>query len=315
VSRLRRAGSLAAKIGVSAAAFWLISRQVRGHELVRAFAGVRLWLLAAGAFMYLAGQLVTSHRWRLIANALGFPHGELEIARIYFIGMFFNLFGPATVGGDVVRGLYLAERDGRRVVALNSVLFDRLAGLVMLIFVAAVTLAGFGRFGLPPALVVVTLAAGIGLTAGWWLVPGLARRLLAPRNRIRRVVDNDLGPLWRDRSLLAKTAVVSLVFHIWQILALMVIGYAAGVHVPWAYYFICHPLVTVLGAMPVSLAGIGIRELGYVWFLQQQGVPHELGLTLALLWFAVLLVASLAGATVFVLSGASLPKVRVRRAA
>ena len=313
MSRLRRSGSLAAKIGVSAAAGWLLLREVQGQELARAFAGVRSWAVAIAALMYLAGQLLTSHRWRLITNALGFRRGELETARIYFIGMFFNLFGPATVGGDVVRGLYLAERDGRRVVALNSVLFDRLAGLVMLIFVAAVALAVFGRFGLPPALVVTTLAAGIGLTAGWWLVPGLARRMLAPRNRIRRLVDDELGPLWRDRSLLAKTAAISLLFHVWQIVALMAVGYAAGVHVPWAYYFICHPLVTVLGAMPVSLAGIGVRELGYVWFLQQQGVPRELGLTVALLWFAVLLVASLAGAAVFVFSGSSLPKVRTRR--
>ena len=65
-----------------------------------------------------------------------------DYVRFYFIGMFLNVFGLSTIGGDVVRGLYLG--GGRRpALALNSVLFDRVSGLAILMALGAVALLGF----------------------------------------------------------------------------------------------------------------------------------------------------------------------------
>jgi len=55
--------------------------------------------------------------------------------------MFFMFFGPSTLGGDLVRGLYLAESAGSRAKAFNSVLFDRLNGLVVLVAIGVLAAA------------------------------------------------------------------------------------------------------------------------------------------------------------------------------
>ncbi len=305
----RRAGQFG-KLAVSAGALWILARQVDGPEFVRVLAKTDLVSICAVLAIYLLGQTLTAYRWFFISRSVDFGDSLLEVTRYYFIGMFFNLFGPSTLGGDVVRSLYLAQSDGRRMVAFNTVLFDRLSGLAMLVAVAVTAMAGFGTFGLPLALVVFTVASGAGLLFGWWLIPPMVKLLLSPKNRIRRLVENDLGPFWSDRHLLLRAAWVSLLFHVVQVLALILLGRSMGLELDWRYYFVFHPLVTVLSAVPVSLAGLGIREMGYVWFLERHAVGHDAALAFGLLWFAVLLGASLSGGLVYLASGTALPSLR-----
>jgi glycosyltransferase 2 family protein len=106
------------------------------HDLIRAITGVDLVLVPAALALYLLGQLLSGYKWSLIGCAVGFDRSASEYARFYLIGSFFNLFGLSTIGGDVIRALYLA--DGRRTgLAINSVLFDRVSGLALLTILGA----------------------------------------------------------------------------------------------------------------------------------------------------------------------------------
>lgn len=308
VSILRRWTGAFLKVGVSGLALWLIARQVDFVELRKILAEADALAVLAVLAIYLFGQALTAWRWHFIAARVGFGHGLLEIMRFYYIGMFFNLFGPSTLGGDVVRSLYLGERDGRRMVALNTVLFDRITGLAMLVVLAMMGFSFFGRYDLPWLVVATTFALGLGMLGGWWLIPPLVRRFLGPEHRVRVLVEKDLGPFWNDKTLLWRSAWVSLSFHLVQILSLLVLSRAVGMNdVPWPYYFLFHPLVTIGSALPISLAGLGVREMGYLWFLERQGVDHDVAVAFGLGWFAVLMLSSLAGGLVYLASGQGMP--------
>ena len=74
-------------------------------------------LLAVG--LYLATQAVSALRWRLLAGVHGFGGSTARYVAYYFIGMFFNLVLPTSVGGDVVRAWYLDERSGACGIAVD----------------------------------------------------------------------------------------------------------------------------------------------------------------------------------------------------
>lgn len=300
------------KVGVSAVAVWLLVRQIDPAEFATVLGKARTGPVLIAITMYLAGQVASSYRWKIISNSVGFPYGLSTMTRYYFIGMFFNLFGPSTLGGDVVRALYLAQSDRRRAVAANTVLFDRASGLAMLVLVAVAAMACWGDFGLPMPLVWLTVLVGTGMIAGWWVLPFFVRSLFPPGNRIRRLVEEEIGPFWRDVGLLLRASAVSLCFHVLQVITLIILGKSLSLTVPWRYYFVFHPLVTVLSALPISLAGLGVREMGYLWFLERYRVPHELGVAFGLLWLVVLLVSSAVGGLVFLAGGAELPRVAAR---
>ncbi len=301
---------------VSGLAVWLLARQVEGVALLGALAEVKVAGVVVAVAIYLAGQLMTAYRWQVISRRVGFNEGFGAICRYYFIGMFFNLFGPSTLGGDVVRSLYLGQSDGRRTVALNTVIFDRLSGLAVLVLLALTAMLTFGSYGLPPVLSALTVAAGLGMLAGWWLIPPLVKVFFADSNRIRELVENDLGPFWRDGKLLWDMVWVSVLFHVLQVVAVIILGESLGLGLPWPYYFLFHPLVTIFSALPISLAGLGIREIGYVYFLSDlAAVSRETALAFGILWLLILLVSSGVGGLVFLASGTSLPQLRGDRSA
>ncbi len=307
---LRRILQVAFSIGAVA----LIARHVDLRETGRILASAHPgWVLLAVA-LYFGGQVMSAFRWRLIGHSVGLDASFASYVRFYFIGMFFMFFGPSTLGGDFVRSLYLAEGGGRRARAFNSVLFDRLNGLVILVAIGAVSFVLFPRYrGLAPEFLLmfwITVGFGSALFVWWLLAPRLVRWLLPSEHRIRRFVEVELGPFWTDRRMLVAASTVSFFFHLVQIAAQWVVSRALGLEVPVTYICVFHPLVSAVASIPISLSGIGLREGGYLYFLTKIGVDQPSAVAYGGLWFLVIVANSLIGGAIFLASGARLPALR-----
>jgi uncharacterized membrane protein YbhN (UPF0104 family) len=263
------------------------------------------WLLGVG--LYAATQVVSSLRWQLLARPLGFGQPLVRFVRLYFVGMFFNLVLPTSVGGDVVRAWYLAETTRRRSAAFVSVLLERSSGLLVLI-----ALACLATLYVPPQLPAwiprgvwfVTAAAFAGV-----LTFPLAVRASNRLSRFRPVVETARAYLRRP-GLLLGTTLLSVVVQLANVVLVWLLGEALGVSVPALYYGVLVPVVTLLTLLPISLNGMGVREGATIFLLAPFQVTAAQALTLAFAWFATFTAASLAG-VVFYLMG-HFPRVEVR---
>ena len=302
------------QIAFTVAAVVLIARLVDLRETKRILASAQVSLVALAIAMYLVGQLMSAFRWWLFGRSVGLGGLFIDYARFYFIGMFFMSFGPSTLGGDFVRGLYLAEGGGRRARAFNSVVFDRLNGLVILVSIGAAAFLIFPQYRtLAPEFALmfwITVAFGSALLVGWMLAPWLVRLLLPPDHKIRRFVEVDLGPFWTDRRMLMAASTVSFFFHLVQIAAQWVVSRAVGIKVPLSYIGVFHPLVSAIASIPVSFSGIGLREGGYLYFLTKFGIDQPRAVAYGVLWLLVIVANSLIGGLVFLASGTRLPALR-----
>ena len=310
--RIRAALRWGLRIGVSAGIVSYILVDVDRRDLLHALISVQPSLLVAPMLLYLAGQVLSGVKWWMIGTAVGLDRPLLEYLRFYFVGMSLNVFGLSTIGGDVVRALYLG--DGRRpVLALNSVVFDRFTGLAMLMAMAAVALLATRGWDFPWWFAGAVTGGGLALVVGWWMCPLLVR-LLPARNRIRHQVEHDLAPFWRDPWLLLRVAVVSLCFHLSQVGVQWLLARAAGAgNVPLAYWLVAHPILSIMMALPVSIGGFGVREGGYIYFLTRIDVDDSVAVTMGLLWFLTTAVSGIVGGLVFLASGAELPRLRAPR--
>jgi uncharacterized protein (TIRG00374 family) len=296
VPPLRRAtGTLLRVAGTAGLAAYVLTRISPG-ELLATMRRVHPGILGAAVVLYLLGQALSTFRWWILGRAVGLDRPFLDYLRFYAIGMFFNLFGPSTLGGDAVRVLYLG-RGQRRMLAAGSVLFDRLSGFVMLVALGAGAQLAFHP-RLPRALAATVSSAGLMLLAAWIALPRLVR-FLPREQRVRRTVEQELAPFWRDGSLLLSAAIVSFVFHVSQVAVQYLLGLATGVALPFWYCLVFHPLVALATALPVSLGGFGVREGGYVLLLGRIGIKPADAVALSLLWFGVTAVAGLVGGLVF----------------
>jgi len=92
------------------------------------------------------------------------------------------------------------------------------------------------------------------------------------------------------------------------VMAMWLVGKEIGIDVPAKYYFIFFPVSWLLGAIPISVGGLGIME-GWLkmMFMQVGTMSGKNALALALCQRLIFLIASLPGAAIH-LMGAHLPK-------
>jgi len=282
-----------------------------------AFGGMRWsgWLAAVGVF--LGSQILSALRWQWLSEPLGFRRPLRAYVADYFVGMFFNLLLPTSIGGDAVRAVSLNAGSGRKISALLSVFLDRLSGLLVLLALACcaalvcpVTLPGW---------MVAAIACAAGAAIGGLLTLPIVIRVLGGLDgqrpaiaRFRRLAESlrDALAVFRSRPRLVFAATaMSILIQLSGVVQVALIGSAVGVDVPLAVYGVAVPMVALLTLLPVSLNGMGVREAGMVLFLQPAGVEPGRAATIAFLWFLSQTVAGLMGAGVYLSARARRPEV------
>jgi uncharacterized membrane protein YbhN (UPF0104 family) len=288
------------RVAVSVLLLGWIGWQTDWPSVRRAFATLRgeFWLAALG--LLLVSQVISSLRWRLFARSLRFEQSLPRMTGYYFIGMFFNLVLPTSVGGDVIRAWYLDGKSGRKLAAFASVFLDRLNGLFVLVALAC-TAVLLSPIALPSWIPIsVVCIAGTGVL-GVATLPLIIRSGRLPAKRVRQF-QTMLHLLKSPRTLLTAT-LLSVLVQASSVGIVWLIGAGLQAPIPAAYYWILVPMVSLLTLLPVSVNGMGVREGGVVLFLTPLGIEHGTALTLAFLWFLVYAAGSLVGGVVY-LAGA-----------
>ncbi|MEO5657702.1 MAG: lysylphosphatidylglycerol synthase transmembrane domain-containing protein [Nitrospiria bacterium] len=296
---MKRAALLALKIGVTLGLLGYLASRIELRAVAEIVAGASWGWVAAGFVLYLALQGLCAWRWLCLARVLHLEGTWRRFTRYYYIGMFFNLFLPTGVGGDVYRCYYLARSadDWKR--AIVSVLADRGVGFGTMCGIALVAWLVFGEVRVPSwmgwALGGVA-AVGLIVLAAAWAAKG---RLAAVRQSMPLVAE-----LFRRPGVLMWVAVLSILLQTLVVIVNIFNGRALHLEIPIAFYFLLIPLVAVATMIPVSLNGLGVREGAFVFFLAQVGVPEAQALSLALLWLAILIASSLIGGLVWIVTPA-----------
>ncbi len=136
------------------------------------------FLLLAAA-VTIAGLMITFLRWHLLVRAVGLPFSRYNAIRLGLVGYYFNTFLPGSVGGDLLKAYFIARDQGRRTVAVATVIVDRVIGQWALILF--VTISGGVMWLLEKPflvenhdlqLIVQYSAAIIGISLVVWVVTG-----------------------------------------------------------------------------------------------------------------------------------------------
>lgn len=297
----RRTLTLVIRIGVSALIVFLLLRSANVRETIRSVLRTdhRVWVPAI--ILYLLGQVVCSYKWKVIAGAAGFQNSFRRYLSYYFIGMFFNLFLPSTVGGDAVKCYYLSNDDprGRTAPAIYTVLVERFTGLVVLVWMLCIAVLLPAGRDIPAAIKALLVAASVLVLLVTPFVPALSMTFLK-RFSWARTMLRDIRVYWqRPRTILA-ALFWSLVFHLLFITVHVLIGKGIGIEAPLSFYLIVYPAATLAGFIPLALNGIGPREATYIGLFSLVGVKQPDSLAFGILWLGVMICGNLTGALFYI---------------
>ena len=272
----RRRGVLVflAKNVVSVALIAFVLSRISLTEITRAMDDPRWGFLLLALAVYGLSALGGALQWSWILRAAGITAPGREIRRVYFIGLFFNNFLPANVGGDVWKIVDLGRHQQRRLGVFCATLLDRLIGLGALAFLAVAVLAGASLADIPlPAVALVMVPVLLALAAILTLLlsrrlgrflPALCGRLGMPGvgAKVGRIT-TELALFrpkvrWLQAIFLFSVGVQALRMAT-HLLVAYGLGYALETG-QMVQLMVLIPLLAVSLTLPITINGIGLRE-------------------------------------------------------
>lgn len=232
------------------------------------------WLVLA--FLSIgAGCSLQIVRWGWILRTQGILLSRWRIVRLYFVGLFFNLFLPGGTGGDLVKIFYTArENPDRKYGAAMSVILDRVLGMLALILIGGLICTIFiGPLMSTPVTrgILLTVALiftlSLGVVAAAWVVEAfkLADKLPARMPLRHSILElaGGFSAIARQPGTVVSCIAISLPAHCLMFLCFYFVARALTDQLSLAAIFSVLPITQTIASLPISFGGLGIREKAF----------------------------------------------------
>ncbi len=272
-----------------------------------------VWLIPPFLLFWI-GMALTSWRWQAILSDFQIRERVGTLFWLTILGFFWNNFLPSTVGGDGYRFLRLrARHPGRDAAAFSSVFLDRVYGFLTLLILHFVFIPFFWQMvfrdpwlkWIEAAILLVMLAAALV-----WIARGrLDAFSMMGEGKISRLIQNALGKVRKVIRLIEqqqpatfwRASMSSLIFLLLNGLALWCFYLMLGNPPDLALTVYASTLASVIGALPVTVNGLGLMEAMYVLLFSPTGLDRESILLAALISRGMNLVIAIGGGVGYML--------------
>ena len=269
--------------------------------------------LGAAAGLALLTTVCCAWRWKTVARGLGVELSLPAAVAAYYRSLFLNLTLPGGIVGDVHRGIRHGRdvRDVSR--GLRAVWWERTAGQVVQLALTAVLLLALPS---PVRSSMPLVVGGVAVVLGGVVLTARART--GGRSawaRFRRAAARDLREALLARRAWLGIALASAVVVAGHTATFIVAAHTAGTTAPLSRMIPIALLVMMAMVLP-SAAGWGPREGVTAWAFGAAGLGAHRGVSAAVVYGVMVLVASLPGAVVLLVAwfrSARSPVRRLRR--
>lgn len=293
---------LAAKAGISALLVAVVVRYLDVDQVMQRLRASDLDFVLVGYGLVAIVIALSGWRWFILANGL-LDWGQAM--RYTWIGAFFGHILPGGVSGDIAKGVSIALKhpETRDLTLPASIVVDKLIGFIVLVVLFALACMALFASGAATesmrtgvvALLAVSVAGLGAMSVGLWLVAtGLADKIVervglsaTGVGRLGHKVTESLRQYARAPALLWKAAGISFAIHACNTVLLYATLRAVGVEPPLLLPLVAYPILSVAVMLPITVSGIGVREIVMIGCFAIFGLGKEAAVAQA--WLAILM--------------------------
>src|SRR2546421_4891837 len=290
---------------------WVYHDPKKLSEMREALRHAHLQWIAAGMLAYFVVEVAAALRWQILLKVQGIRLSFPRLSGLFLIGMFYNQFLPGGTGGDIIKSYLLLKETDKKAGALLAVVFDRFIGLVALVAIT-VTLVSM-RFDLLSQthetrrylwFLLILLSISIASLLASFVVSGFNLFHLLPHKFPGREKLIEIAAAYHlyarhwFATLLAFAA--SLVAHLATFTTFLCAAFALRADVAITNFFAVMPIERTISALPISFAGVGLREKVLQTMLHQVcGVNEGVAVLIGSLSFLIMVLCCLPGGIVY----------------
>lgn len=300
---IKKIAFLFIKLIVSGGLVYLLVSRIGLSSILENISKTNPFLFITAVIIYLIQIGISTCRWSLLIEK---RPPFVKLYSLYLIGSFFSIFLPGLVGGDTVKAYYLnkylkghsstnGEKEGENptlVVSIASVFMDRYLGLIAIILIVI--------FVFPFGFVYLHNTIFMWIVPLFFVVFALTSYVFF-RCRIGQRI-NFIANFYKyfsfyikKKSVLVKTIILSFFTQISGMIAVYILSIGLGINLTVLAILVFLPIIILVSFIPISIAGIGLREAAFVFFLGIIGISSDQAITLSIIWFLSTCSASLFG--------------------
>lgn len=256
---------------------WLVLR-LDWETLLAQLAGLSGWAVLLAMGLYLASQAFNTLRWCTLLWTHGVEISYWQAFRINWSGLFASNFLPSTIGGDGLRMVAVFPYTKSKSVAIGAVALDRLLNMAAMACLLPVPLTMFGS----------QLSTLLGLALPFNPRALFERYFPKLAGAVREWASRPQAFLWAF--LVAWPS--NLVF----MLAAYTLARQLGMEVSYWQVMAVQTITYFLTVLPISVNGLGVREVTYTTLFVAFGASLEQASALAVLSRFLIVLITLPGA-------------------
>jgi len=314
MARVKNILVLGLRVSVSILLLFLLFKfnKIDPKVLIQEIIGADKILLVIGLLLFFFCYLNGFLRRRMLLEAAGLKIALKKLVSVYSGGVFFSVFLPSTIGGDLLRVADLAEHTKKAKVVFATVFLDRLSGYVGLVLVMLPALL-LGRALVWDRVVLTSVSVIISVLVLGLLVLfnnkiyfWISRFLAAPgAGKIKETIKNihqEIHVFRNHKRLIITNLVLSFLIQLIVPVSAYFVGLSLGVNISFIYFLIFLPIIGAVTLLPIALGGLGLREGLFVVYFAKAGVVKQLALAMSFFSFSFLVFYGAIGGLIYVLT-------------
>ncbi|WP_215225899.1 lysylphosphatidylglycerol synthase transmembrane domain-containing protein [Echinicola shivajiensis] len=268
------------KVLLTGVAIYLVIRKIDTQATWQVLKDINLGYLLLAVLFFTLSKVISSLRLNFYFRDLEVNLSETSNLKLYWKGMFYNLFLPGGIGGDGYK-VYLLNKYFKGPVKklLAAVLLDRISGLAALVFLLLGIWFFLQKDGIDLPIMDLNMLAGAGLlltptifgVVYWWWFKSF-------------------------RSSMLISSLYSILVQCSQLVSAYFILLALGIHEQILDYQFVFLLSSIVAVLPLTIGGVGARELVFIFSHSYMGIDKNAAVAFSLIFFLITALVSLIGA-------------------
>ncbi|MFS4467396.1 lysylphosphatidylglycerol synthase transmembrane domain-containing protein [Maribacter sp. 2210JD10-5] len=275
MANLRKTGITLLKILFSAVLVYFILTKIDIDEIGETLKKSNPFYIFIGAIFFLLSKIIAAFRLNRYFHQLAVFLTQKSNLKLYFLGMFYNLFLPGGIGGDAYKGYLIKKKFNVPTKRVVSVLvLDRLSGLLLLFIYACLLIIALNHRIIGQYRLLFFIGIPLAIVVFWIL-----------NKRFFKYV---LPVFWASFLYSAGVQLAQLVC-IWFIMLSLNIQTD---HIAYMVIFLVSSIVSVL---PLTIGGIGSREVTFFYGASLLGLSETVSIGISVIFFLITALISLVG--------------------
>ena len=265
------------KLSITSLALYFVFRKVDFEEIVKVFKTVQPWWLLLSFLSFNISKIIASFRIKHFYEASGVSLNSFYNIKLHYLGMFYNLFLPGSIGGDGYK-VYLLKKDNENVKTkhlISGTFLDRLSGLTILFLFTCIFVYLSAFADEIPYLDLISVAGGILVIPGFFIFCRI------------------LFPVFNSKFLI--TLHLSFWVQLLQVACALTLLYSLGIFENLMDYLTLFEVSSVVAVLPFTAGGVGARELVFLYGTQYLNIEEASAVAFALLFFGITAATSFVG--------------------